>query len=149
MLEVDAWTNYSAVGLLTRFFKGLGSWFWVVAIMGIAGQLSQRGTRQDRVVPASNGNPDPPSLEASGGPIWMDRLADYAKEAQLPFYVLHRTPIIIIGFYVVQWQVNALVKYVVIVLGTLVTALVVYDIGVRRTWPTRFLFGLRPGKPKS
>ncbi len=149
VLEVDAWTNYSAVGLLTRFFKGLGSWFWVVAIMGIAGQLSQRGTRQDRVVPASNGNPDPPPLEASRGPTWMDRLADYAKEAQLPFYVLHRTPIIIIGFYVVQWQVNALVKYVVIVLGTLVTALVVYDIAVRRTWPTRFLFGLRPGKTKS
>jgi hypothetical protein len=76
----------------------------------------------------------------------MDRLADYAKEAQLPFYVLHQLPIVLIGYFVVQWQVNAFVKYVVIVLGALVTTLVMYDIGVRRTWPTRFLFGLRPGK---
>jgi glucan biosynthesis protein C len=146
--EANYWTDYSTVGLLGRFFKGLGSWFWVVAIMGMAGHMSQRGARQDRVVLASTGNPDPPPLEALRGPTGKDRLADYAKEAQLPFYVLHRTPIIIIGFYVVQWQVNALVKYVVIVLGALVTILVVYDIAVRRTWPTRFLFGLRPGKTK-
>jgi hypothetical protein len=79
----------------------------------------------------------------------MDPLADYAKEAQLPFYVLHRTPIIIIAFYVVQWQVNALAKYVVIVVGALIAILVVYDIAVRRTRPTRFLFGLRLGRTKS
>lgn len=91
-------------------------------------------------------NPDPPQLEASRGPTWLDRLADYAKDARLPFYVLHRTPIIAIGFYVVQWQVNALVEYVVIALGTLVTTLVVYDIAVWRSWPTRFLFGLRLGR---
>jgi hypothetical protein len=143
------WTDCSTVGLLGRFFKGLGSWFWVVAIMGIAGHMSQRGRRQDAVVPAPHGNPDALPLEASRGPTRVDRLADYAKEAQLPFYVLHRTPIIILGFYVVQWQANALVKYVVIVLGTLVTTLAVYDIAVRRTPPTRFLFGLRPRKTKS
>lgn len=138
VLEVDAWTSYSAVGLLARFFKGLGSWFWVMAIMGLAGYMSQRGKRQDQVIPASG--------VSQNGTVWMDRLAGYAKEAQLPFYVLHRTPIIIIGFFVVQWQVNALVKYVVIVLGALVAILLVYDIAVRRTRPTRFLFGLKPEK---
>ena len=146
VLEVDDWTNYSAVGLLARFFKGLGSWFWIVAIMGIAGHISQPGARQDRAATAPSGNPDPASLEAPRGPTWMDRLADYAKGAQLPFYVLHQLPIVLIGYFVVQWQVNALVKYVVIVLGALVTTLVLYDIAVRRTWPTRFLFGLKPGK---
>ena len=146
MLEVDDWTNYSAVGLLARFFKGLGSWFWVVAIVGIAGHMSQRGARQDQAALAPSGNPGPPPLEAPRGPTWMDRLADYAKEAQLPFYVLHQLPIVLIGYFVVQWQVNAFVKYVVIVLGALVTTLVLYDIAVRRTWPTRFLFGMKPGK---
>jgi len=146
VLEVDDWTNYSAVGLLARFFKGLGSWFWVVAIVGIARHMSQRGARQDQAALAPSGNPGPPPLETPRGPTWMDRLADYAKEAQLPFYVLHQLPIVLIGYYVVQWQVNAFVKYVVIVLGALVSTLVMYDIAVRRTWPTRFLFGLRPGK---
>jgi hypothetical protein len=54
------------------------------------------------------------------------------------------TPIVVIGFYVVQWEVNALVKYMVIVLAALGVALVVYDIGVRRTRLTRFLFGMKP-----
>jgi hypothetical protein len=49
------------------------------------------------------------------------------------------------GFYVEQWPVNALLKYVVIVLSALITILVVYDIAVRRTPPTRLLFGLSPG----
>jgi hypothetical protein len=143
-LETDPWTSYSAVGLLARFFKGLGSWYWVVAIMGIAGYMSQRGERQDQLVPAPNGDPDSRLLKPSPGPAWMDGLAIYVKEAQLPYYVLHLTPMIIIAFFVVQWQVNALVKYGVIVLGTLVAILMVYDLAIRRTWPTRFLFGLRP-----
>jgi hypothetical protein len=30
MHDADYWTDYCAGGLLGRFFKGLGSWFWVV-----------------------------------------------------------------------------------------------------------------------
>jgi hypothetical protein len=146
VLEADDWTNYSAVGLLARFFKGLGSWFWIIAIMGFAGHMSQRGARQDQPELAPSGNPNPPTPEAPREPTWMGRLTDYAKGAQLPFYVLHHLPIVLIGYFVVQWQVNAFVKYVVIVLGALVTTLLLYDIAVRRTWPTRFLFGMKPGK---
>jgi hypothetical protein len=36
------------------------------------------------------------------------------------------------------------VKFLVIVLSALIVTLLVYDIGVRRTRPTRFLFGLKP-----
>ena len=79
----------------------------------------------------------------------MDRVSAYAGEAQLPFYVLHMTPIVIIGFYVVQWEVNALVKYLVIVLATLGVTLLLYDIAVRRTWLTRFLFGMKPRVARS
>jgi hypothetical protein len=114
--------------------------------MGFAGQMAQRGARQDQAAPAPSENLGPLASETPRGPSWMDRLADYAKEAQLPFYVLHHTPIVLIGFYVVQWQVNPLVKYCAIVLGALVTTVLVYDIAVRRTPPTRFLFGLRPAK---
>ena len=146
VLEVDDWIDYSVVGLVTRFFKGLGSWFWVAAVMGIAGQKGRRGAHQEQTAPTPSGNSSLSALDAPRGPTWVDRLADYAKEAQLPFYVLHQTPIVLIGYYVVQWQVNALVKYVVIVLGTLIATLVVYDIAVKRTWPTRFLLGLRPRK---
>lgn len=149
VLEVDAWTDYSAVGLLTRFTKELGSWFWLVVFLGAAEHISQRGRRQDRVVAVNHGDPDHEALKTSRRPTWRDRLADYAKEAQLPFYMLHQTPIVIIGYYVVQWQGNALAKYVVIVLGTLLSTLLFYDIAIRRTWLTRFLLGLRPDKTTS
>ena len=76
----------------------------------------------------------------------MARVAGYVKGAQLPFYVLHQLPIVVIGFYVVQWEVYALVKYIVISLGSLVSTLVLYDIFVRRTILTRFIFGVRPRK---
>jgi hypothetical protein len=44
---------------------------------------------------------------------------------------------------VVQWEVNALIKYIVVSLSALVVTLVVYDIGIKRTRLTRFLFGMR------
>jgi hypothetical protein len=76
----------------------------------------------------------------------MDRVGQYAREAQLPFYVLHYTPLIIIGFFVLQWQVSTTVQYFVIVISTLVVTLLIYDLIVRRTKLTRFLFGMRPPK---
>ena len=73
-------------------------------------------------------------------------MVEYAGEAQLPFYILHQTPIVVIGFYVVPWEVSVLVKYIVITLSSLVVTLLLYDIGVRRTRLTRFLFGMKPEK---
>lgn len=146
VLEVDPLTNYSPVGLLARFFKGLGSWFWIIAIMGFARQISQRRANQDQISSMQSDNPGSPPLEVPSRPSWRDKLADYGREAQLPFYVIHQLPIIIIGYFVVKWHVYALVKYIVIVLGAIVITLLIYDIAVRRTPPTRFLFGLKPGK---
>jgi glucans biosynthesis protein C len=48
-----------------------------------------------------------------------------------------------IGFYVVQWDVGALVKYPVISFTALVVTLALYDVGVRRTAVTRVLFGMK------
>ena len=128
--NADPWTDYDLGSVLLRFLKGITGWLWIVAIMGLAG-----GARQ-RTQP----------LDPGRKPSLMDRVAEYAREAQLPFYVLHLTPVIVIGFYVVQWNVNTLVKYLVISLSSLVVTLVLYDIGVRRTRLTRFLFGMRPEK---
>jgi len=146
VLEVDPSTNYSPAGLLARFFKGLGSWFWIIAIMGFAGYISQRRARQDQVSSEKSGNPGSPPLEALSRPSWRDNLADFRREAQLPFYVLHQLPIILMGYFVVQWQVNILVKYVVIILSSIVATLMTNELAVRRTPPARFLFGLKPRK---
>ena len=146
VVEGVPFTDYSPVGLLGRFFKGLGSWFWIIAIMGYARQFSQRRAHQDQGSAVQDDNPGSAHLEVPGEPGWRDKLAEYSREAQLPFYVLHQLLIILIGFFVVQWPLNAFFKYIVIVLGAILATLLIYDIAVRRTPTTRFLFGLKPRK---
>ena len=140
-VEFDAQTKYDLPNVLFRALKGITSWFWVVLIMGLAAGVGKRRPRKG-TEPGREPLPDP--SVAPRKPSLMDRVSAYAGESQLPFYVLHMMPIVIIGFYVVQWEVNALIKYLVIVLVTLVVTLLLYDIAVRRTWLTRFLFGMKP-----
>ena len=81
--------------------------------------------------------------DADCKPSLMDRVGAYARDARLPFYVIHQLPIVLIGFYVVKWPISALAQYLVITLSSVVATLVLYDIGVSRTRVTRFLFGVR------
>lgn len=72
----------------------------------------------------------------------------YASEASLPFFMLHMTVIIALGFFIVQWNIDIYLKFIIIcVLSTLIV-LGIYDLLVRRTNPTRILFGLKPLKKK-
>jgi glucan biosynthesis protein C len=71
------------------------------------------------------------------------RAIAYAGEAFLPFYILHQTVIFVIGYYVVQWQTTALLKYLVISLSSLAATLLLYELAVRRTKVTRWLFGMK------
>jgi hypothetical protein len=77
-------------------------------------------------------------------PSVLDRVGAYMAEAVLPFYVLHQTVIVLLGFYVVEWPISATLKYLIICLTSLVAILAIYDVAVRRARPTRFLFGMKP-----
>jgi glucan biosynthesis protein C len=145
--QVDPFADRGPGGMVVRFIKGVASWFCVVGIMGIATHWGQRRSREvEDALPAGEAQPasQSPADAAERRPTLAERVSAYAREAQLPFYVLHQTPIILIGYYVIQWDVNALVKFLVISLASLAITLIVYDIAVRRAAATRFLFGMRP-----
>ena len=72
-----------------------------------------------------------------------NRFLGYANEAVLPFYILHHVVLLLIGYWVVQWQINALVKYIVIASLSLIAIMGLYDIIIKRFQVTRFLFGLK------
>ena len=137
----DWMTNYDLGSVLSRFLYGMTGWFWIIAIMGLAGNAFHKWPAN----PGGNQQIQPldPHSSLHSKPSLGDHIFQYAVEAQLPFYVLHLTPIVVIGFYVVQWEATVLVKFIVISLSSLVVTLLLYEIGVRRTWPTRFLFGMR------
>jgi glucan biosynthesis protein C len=67
----------------------------------------------------------------------------YANEAVLPFYILHQFVLILIGYWVVQWDINALIKYMVIASLSFISIMGLYDIIIKRFQVTRFLFGLK------
>ncbi len=108
-----------------RPVKGLSGWLWVIAIMGFA--RGKAGGAEKR----------------SREPTVIDHAGAYASEAVLPFYVLHQTVIVLLGFYIVEWPIHAVLQYLIICAASLGTILAIYDLTVRRTPPTRFLFGMK------
>jgi len=71
------------------------------------------------------------------------RMYGYLAAAALPLYVLHQPIVVGVAYGVVGWDAPIAVKYLAIVTASLVLTVVAYDLLVRRTRVTRFLFGMR------
>jgi len=70
-------------------------------------------------------------------------LLKYANEAALPFYILHQTVVVALGFFVVQWAIPDLLKYLIILLVSFFAIMGLYEFAVRRFNLMRFLFGMK------
>jgi len=127
-LGIDPWTGREAPAVILRFIKGSTSWFLTLAVVGIATRIGQRVAEAPRT---------------PNQPTFWNRLAAYGREAQLPYYVLHQTPIIAIGYYIVGRNWPVMVKFWIIYLGSLTVTLLVYELLVRRIGVLRLLFGMR------
>jgi glucan biosynthesis protein C len=90
-------------------------WCWLIAILGL-------GRRY---------------LSADRGPLRALIRASY------PFYTLHMPVNMAVAYFVVRWDASVAVKYTVINGVTLLATYAVYDLLVRRTPVTRFLFGVK------
>jgi len=74
---------------------------------------------------------------------FTNRFLKYQSEASYPVYILHQTVIIAIGYFVIRWKLGVLPKFVIVVVGSLLVTFAIYEILVKRTNLTRFLFGMR------
>jgi glucan biosynthesis protein C len=111
--------SYTAGALLFQLLLTIHTWAWIVFIL-------------------------------SCGIRWLNfstkRLSE-ANEAVLPFYVVHQPAIVVIAFYVVQWDMGILPKWLMISTLALALILVVYVLLIRRVNWIRWLFGMKPRKP--
>ncbi len=73
-----------------------------------------------------------------GGPLLR-----YATEAVYPFYILHQTVIVILGYQVVRWRGGLWGNYLLICGGSFVATMAIHHLAVRPFALTRFLFGLK------
>ncbi len=68
----------------------------------------------------------------------------YANEAVLPFYILHQTVILGVGYFVVQWPIPDLLKWLIVLPVSFAIIMVLYEFLVRRVNVLRVLFGMKP-----
>ena len=68
----------------------------------------------------------------------------YGQEAVLPFFVVHQPVIIVIAYFVVQWNTGIPPKLLTVVAGSLVLSLALYEFIIRRIGPLRAIVGMTP-----
>ncbi|MFC1988327.1 acyltransferase family protein [Chloroflexota bacterium] len=96
-------------------FATLRSWLFIIAILGFGSRYLN----------------------------FNNRFLGYANEAVLPFYILHQTVIIVVGFFVIQANMGIGLKYFITSTTSFIAIMVIYELLVRRINILRFLFGMR------
>lgn len=74
---------------------------------------------------------------------FSNKFLKYSNNLVLPFYILHQTVIVSTGYYIAQWSVGIMAKYLLISMTSLLVTIIIYNLFVKRTNITRFLFGMR------
>lgn len=78
-----------------------------------------------------------------------NKILAYANETVLPFYLLHQTIILCVGWFVIPLSMGLLPKYLIIAVIAFALIMVVYELLIRRFNIVRFLFGMRPKRKPS
>lgn len=68
----------------------------------------------------------------------------YGNETIMPFFLLHQPVIIVVSFFVVQWNAGILVKLPIVVVSSFVITLGLVELLIRPFRPIRMLFGMKP-----
>lgn len=121
----DPFTDLTGAAVLMRALYGMTGWCFVVAILGL---LDRRARRQ----------PDDGAPPGPGRRVYL-----YLAPGALPIYVLHQPIVVAAAYHVVSWQASIVVKYLALVAIALALTVAAYELLVRRSGPTRFLFGVR------
>jgi peptidoglycan/LPS O-acetylase OafA/YrhL len=68
----------------------------------------------------------------------------YGAESSLPVYIVHHPVVVILGSFIVTWNLPLPVRFLLLVTCAMAITLSIYEFGIRRTNVTRFIFGLSP-----
>jgi len=108
-------SEFPSVRLGTLILRSLLSWCWIIGLLGLGSRFLN----------------------------FNNRFLVYANEAVLPFYILHQTVLLIIGFFVIQWNITISTKYIIITNSSFIVTMIIYELLVRHVNVLRLLFGLK------
>lgn len=110
---------YSLPHTLYQLLQGFNAWCWVLTFLGYGKRYLNRPSRV------------------------LARL----NEGIYPFYILHQTVIVVIGFYVIRVEESILAKFLFVSTVSIVVSWAIYDLLVRPVPALRLLFGVKPLPP--
>lgn len=95
--------------------RSFNAWFWILAFLGLGSRFLN----------------------------FNNELLQYAREAVLPFYILHQTVIVIIGYAIADWTASVMLKYLTLSTLSFLVIIATYDLLIKRVNILRFLFGMK------
>jgi hypothetical protein len=98
--------------------KVLNMWAWIITIFGYASAYLNKQSKS----------------------------LSYANEAVYPFYILHQTVTVILGFIIMNMDMNLFIKFTFLTLGTFLFTWIIYEFLIRRWNWLRPVFGLKKKK---
>ncbi len=101
--------------IIFKFFKSLNILVWILCSLGYAKRYLSFNT---------------PVLQ-------------YTNKAVYPFYILHQTVLLGLGYYIIKTELSIFTKYTLIVMGTFFITMIVYDLIIKRTKWLKIFFGIK------
>lgn len=115
-------TTYSVVrvdSLPASIAYFFSAWCWILAILGGGMRFLAEDTS------------------------WLTR----ANEGVLPFYILHQSVLVAVGYFVMQLQIPDIFKWIVVFILSFMIIIALYKIFIQRFDLFRFLFGMKTSSP--
>jgi len=108
------WYNVDS-SIFIPIFKTLNIWSWILTVFGFASKYLNRESN----------------------------LIKYRNKAVYPFYILHQTITVIIGYWLMNTPIHYMWKFIIMVIGTFGFAWLIYELIIRRIPRIGPLFGVK------
>lgn len=101
--------------IVEMILRGISIWFCLIGFLGFGKRYLNRG----------------------------GKFIKYANEAALPVYIIHLPMVGAIGFYIIKFDLPIAIKYISILVLSLIASVLFYEVVVRRINFIRYFFGLK------
>jgi len=71
----------------------------------------------------------------------------YANEGVLPFFILHQTVLLGIGYFIMTWEIHDFLKWTIVFTSSFIVIIALYTLLIRKLELLRFLFGMKTTHP--
>ena len=71
----------------------------------------------------------------------------YANEGVMPFYILHQTVLVVIGYFIMTWEIHDALKWMIVFTSSFIIIMTLSTLLVQKAELLRFLFGMKTTSP--